>query len=114
MDTAQGMREKADVAKVNSAPWCCGLGSRKGGSFLMVSFSAGGSCRHAGRGGGREHDGVRRGVREGGADGTGPHPPPRPGAKEAVTVIVRGRAKAEEEDGRCDLDQSSGVSGIPR
>ena len=113
MDTAQGMRERADVAKVNNAP-CGGLGSRKGGSFLMVPFSAGGSLRRAGRGGGREHDGVRRGVREGGADGTGPHPPPRPGAKEAVTVIVRGRAKAEEDDGRCDLDQSSGVSGIPR
>ena len=64
----------------------------------MVPFSAGGSLRRAGRGGGREHDGVRRGVREGGADGTGPHPPPRPGAKEAVAVIVRGRAMAEEED----------------
>ena len=99
MDTAQGMRERADVAKVNNAP-CGGLGSRKGGSFLMVPFSAGGSLRRAGRGGGREHDGVWRGVREGGDDGTGPHPPPRlPGAKEAVAVIVRGHAMAEEEDG---------------
>lgn len=37
MDTAQGLREKADVNKVKiqrRPPPCCGLGSRKGGSFF--------------------------------------------------------------------------------
>jgi len=101
MDTAPGLQEKADVAKVKedaAVRPCCRLGSRKVGSFSDGFFPDRGflRLRRAGRGGGPEHDGFRRGVREGGANGTGPHPPPRPGAKAAVTLIMARDTAAED------------------
>lgn len=100
MYTAQELQEKPDVNKVRThvdgeERWdATAWGRRKGGSFggfLGVFVRTHGVFfRCAGRGGGREHDGARRGGGEGGAHRAGPNPPPRPGTQApAVTVIAR-------------------------
>lgn len=92
MDTAPGMREKTDVSKVRNPSLLLRIRIDENERQLLLltfhSWLGFSFLRHAGCGGGREHDGVRRGVREGGAHRPGPHPPPRPGATAPVTGAV--------------------------